>query len=80
MSKSNSLLAQVPPHVFESMLRGNLASGNTLENWKDELQHWAYSSSQLDQLTAELKTVSDDVLDKKLASDIIEFIDKKIRE
>lgn len=80
MSKSNTPRAAVPAHIFESMLRGSLSGDNSLEAWKDELQHWAFTNHQLDQLVSELKKSESPELDKKLAKEVIDFIEKKLRD
>jgi hypothetical protein len=87
MSKSNTPRAAVPAHIFESMLRGTLSGENNLDTWKDELQHWHFSAHQLDQLVSELKKKAnadkggeEAEVDPKLAREIIDFIEKKIRD
>jgi hypothetical protein len=86
MSKNNTPSAAVPAHIFESMLRGSLSGENNLDTWKDELLHWSFTTHQLDQLVSELKkkarpdgggeTIE---LDPKLSKDILDFIEKKMR-
>ncbi|MBI3136176.1 MAG: hypothetical protein HYZ14_15990 [Bacteroidetes bacterium] len=80
MSKGNTPRAAVPAHIFESMLRGALSGDNSFDAWKDELQHWSFTAHQLDQLVSELKKGETAELDKKLAKEIIDFIEKKIRD
>ncbi len=77
MAKSTSSLTPVPPHIFEGMLRGSISEDQDIDIWKDQLTHWLYSADQLNQLVSELKKST--VLEKKMAKELIDFIEKKIR-
>jgi hypothetical protein len=79
MAKGNIGRAHVPAHIFESMLRSAMNAEGDLSVWKDELLHWDYSATQLDQFESALKEGGKQKSFAAQSKETIEFIESKIR-
>lgn len=78
-SKSEINKQEVPPHIFEFLLRGTLANDGDVQHYKDELMNWYYNPDQLAQIINALKKGDAGKVIGKEKQEIIKFIETKFK-